>query len=173
MRLEKQAIVKEIKEKLEKSQYAFVASYRGLNVAGFTELRKQLAPENTKVQVVSNSFLKIASKQCGKEELSQFVEGPTALITGGDVARSAKIIKNFAKNNQALKILGGILDKMPLTPNNVEELAAIPSREILYSQLVGTLVAPMQQFVGVLHQKLASIIYVLKAIEDKKKAENK
>jgi len=171
MRLEKQSIVKEIRGQLEQSSYVFVAGYRGLKVSGFAELRKRLAPEKTRVQVVRNAFLRIAADQCGKGGVMSFVDGPVAIVTGGDVTRVAKVIRNYAKENVALKVRGGLFENAPLSAEGIQELADIPSREVLYSQLVGTLVAPMQQLVGVLSQKLLSIVYVLKAIEEKKQGE--
>ena len=171
MRLEKQSIVKEIQTQLEASNYVLVTAYRGLKVAGFAELRRRLAPEKTRLQVVRNAFLRIAADQCGKGDVMSFVEGPVAIVTGGDVTRVAKVLRTYARENVALKVCGGIFESAPLTPEGVEQLADIPSREVLYSQLVGTLAAPMQQLVGVLSQKLLSIVYVLKAIGEKKQGE--
>lgn len=171
MRSEKQSLVKEIRGLMEQSDYVLVAGYRGMTVAALSDLRRRLAQERTRLQIVKNTYLRVAADQCGRGPLMTFVEGPVAMVTGGgDISRVAKVLKGYSRENEALKVRGGVLGKTPLSPEQVKQLADLPSREALYGSLVGTLAAPMQQLVGVMSQKLLSLIYVLQAVEDKKKS---
>ena len=90
----------------------------------------------------------------------------------GDVAQTAKVLKDFIKENEKPVIRLGAMQGVALTAAEIVQIATLPSREQLLSQLVGVLAAPMSQLVGVLNQKVATIVYVLKAIEDKKQQSN-
>jgi large subunit ribosomal protein L10 len=95
--------------------------------------------------------------------------GPSAMVYGkGDVVAAAKVLKDFIKENEKPVIKIGALQGQLLSRTDVESLAALPSREILLGQAVGTIAAPMSQLVGVLQQKVASVVYVLQAYTDKK-----
>jgi large subunit ribosomal protein L10 len=147
MRPEKESIVREISAALDASEFAFLADYRGLSVKQIAELRGALAEADAEMHVQKNSFLGIA---LGKE-------------------RAAKVLAKFTKTNESLSLKGGVLNDQALTASDVDAMAQIPPREILLSQLVGTVQAPMTSLVGVMNAKVSSLLYVLNAIEDKKK----
>jgi len=97
------------------------------------------------------------------------VRGQTAIVFGdGDAAEAARVIRQFVQETRQLSAKGGILQGRVMGPGDLEQLANLPSKEVLRAQLVGVLAAPMQRLAGVLRSKVASIVYVLKAIEDKK-----
>jgi large subunit ribosomal protein L10 len=172
MRPEKQAIVKNVRGKLEQAGMVVLVDYRGLNVEKMTELRAKLRDASGSVTVVSNAYFGIAAKELGWTDVDRFLSGPTAMICGqGDAARLAKVLTQYVKDNQRPVVKGGRLGTAVLVPAEIEALSKIPSREVLLGQFLGTLVAPMSQLVGVFSQKLSTILYVLKAIEDKKKGE--
>ena len=105
-----------------------------------------------------------------REALSAVLQGPTGLVTGtGDATVVAKVLATFKKANELPEMKGGFLNDQMLTGSDVEAMAKIPPREILLSQLVGTVQAPMTSLVGVMNAKVSSLLYVLSAIEDKKK----
>jgi large subunit ribosomal protein L10 len=170
MRPEKESIVREISAALDASEFAFLADYRGLSVKQIAELRGALAEADAEMHVQKNSFLGIA---LGKERAAMLVDslqGPTGIVTGtGDPTAVAKVLAKFTKTNESLSLKGGVLNDQALTASDVDAMAQIPPREILLSQLVGTVQAPMTSLVGVMNAKVSSLLYVLNAIEDKKK----
>jgi len=171
IRPEKRAIVNEIRERLEGAGYLLLTDARGLNVELTASLRATLDPIDAQVQTVKNTFLGVAAKDLGWEGVSTLLEGPTTMIVGpGDVSEAAKKLKAFRQANQRPVAKGGWLDGQLLTADDVAQIASIPPREIMLGQFVGTVAAPMSQLVGVLNQKMASIVYALKAVADKKAA---
>jgi large subunit ribosomal protein L10 len=91
------------------------------------------------------------------------------MISGsGDVALAAKVLRDFIKEKEKPVVKIGALQGAILSAVDVRSLADLPSREQLYGMLVGTLAAPMQRLVGTLNQKLASVVYVLKAYQEQK-----
>jgi large subunit ribosomal protein L10 len=105
-----------------------------------------------------------------REALADVLQGPTGVITGtGDVTVVAKALTTFKKAEGLPGMKGGVLNDQTLTGGDIEAMAKIPPREILLSQLVGTVQAPMTSLVGVMNAKVSSLLYVLSAIEDKKK----
>ena len=91
------------------------------------------------------------------------------IIGTGDVSLVAKTLRTFAKTNPNANIKGGWFSDKVLSVEDVTDIAEIPSREVLYAMVVGTLAAPMSQVVGVMNQKLCSLLYVLQAAADKKR----
>ena len=169
MRPEKQAIIEELRTQLESTSYVFLADCRGMNMDGLTELREKLVETSSSLMVVKNSYLGKASEQVGWDSMSTLLEGPTALVTGsGDVSEVAKTLKAFAEKDKRPSLKGGWFSSQLLTEDDVQVLAKLPHRTVLYGQVVGTIAAPMSQLVGVMNQKLLSLLYVLKAAADKK-----
>jgi len=170
MRAEKKSILQEVRSKLSGSSFFFLANYTGLSVIKTDDLRRRLRGAKADFAVVPNKQFGMAAKECGYADLGASLSGPTALVYGkGDVVAAAKILKDFIKENDkkpALKV-GGLQGTL-LSPADVENLAALPSREVLLGQVVGTIAAPMSRLVGVLQQKVASVVYVLQASADKK-----
>jgi len=173
MRPEKKAIVSEIKQQLEDAGFVVLVDCRGLSVEDMSELRDQLNGQDSRLTVVRNAFLGVAAKESDMPDLSGLLEGPTAIITGaGDVTQTAKILNGFMKENQLPVLKGGTLGTRVLTVADIKELAAIPPRPVLYGRLAGVLAAPMTQLCVVMNRKAASLVYVLKAVADKKAASN-
>ncbi|MFC1462749.1 50S ribosomal protein L10 [Verrucomicrobiota bacterium] len=169
MRPEKEAIVRDIHDSLEGSSYVILADYSGLTVEGLTELRSRLRPVKGRLTVVKNAFLARAAERLKWNGLPTLISGSTAVISGdGDVTQVAKILVSFRKEFERPTLKGGRIGSDTVDSAGVGELAMIPPREIMLGRLVGTVAAPLSQVVGVLNQKVASLLYVLKAIEEKK-----
>ncbi|MFC1497873.1 50S ribosomal protein L10 [Verrucomicrobiota bacterium] len=169
MRPEKKSIVSEIRGSLEKSEYVFLADYRGLTVVQLSELRARLREADVCFQVVKNDFLRIAAQELGWDNVADFFGGPIAMIVGSsDVILSAKILVEFKNKNNLPLIKGGRMGDRSILAVDIEEMSNIPSREVLLSQLVGVVCAPLSGVVGVMNQKLLSLLYVLRAAEEKK-----
>ncbi len=170
MRAEKISILKEVQGKLAGSSFFILANYKGLSVGKTDDLRRRLRGAKADFTVVPNKQFGLAAKECGYAGLGKEVlKGPSALVYGkGDVVAAAKVLKDFIKENEKPVLKAGGLQGSLLSPADVESLAALPSREILLGQVVGTIAAPMTRLVGVLQQKVASVVYVVKAVADKK-----
>mgnify|MGYP006425804529 CR=1 FL=1 len=169
MRPEKESIVREAKAALDASEFAFLADYRGMSVKQLAEIRQALAETDSEFHVLKNSFIGIAMGDERREALANDLQGPTGIITGqGDPTAVAKVLKKYAKTHGLPVLKGGVLNEQTLSASDVSAMAEIPPREILLSQLVGTVQAPMTSLVGVMNAKVLSLLYVLKSIEEKK-----
>lgn len=172
MRPEKEAIVREVTSQLEAASYLMVTDYTGLTVSDLAELRGALRESESELHVVKNTFLRKAIAQVGWDDIAEVLSGPTAMVTGtGDVTVVAKALAAFVKQHKSTALKGGCLDGKALSAADVDALAKVPPREVMLGMLVGTIAAPMTQLVGVFNQKLLSLLYVLKAVEEKKSGE--
>jgi large subunit ribosomal protein L10 len=159
---EKQRIVDEIAAKLKESSSTVIADYRGLNVAQVTELRKQLREAGVEFKVLKNSLISRAAENAELSALNEVLTGPTAVAFGKeDAVAPAKILNEFAKKNEALKIKGGVVEGRVVDTAQIEALASLPSREGLLSMLLSVLQAPLRNFA-----------LAVKAVADKKEAES-
>lgn len=144
---EKQEAVAVIAAKIAASPSTVVADYRGLNVAQVTELRKQLREAGIEFQVLKNSLVRRATEGTDFVELNNILTGPTAIAFGKDDAVApAKILNDFAKKNDALKLKGGIVEGKVVSQEEIKALAELPSREGLLSMLLSVLQAPVRNF---------------------------
>jgi large subunit ribosomal protein L10 len=170
-RQSKEDLVAELAERLKDTRAAFLADYRGLNVAKATELRRKLRAAGVDYRVVKNTLLRLAAQGTAAECLDAHLKGPTAvaMVTGDPVA-PAKALVEFAKANQAFELKYGMLDGKLLRPEDIKALADLPSREVLLARLLGSLNAPTTNFVGVLAAVPRSLVQVLSAIKDQKAA---
>jgi large subunit ribosomal protein L10 len=142
----KQQEVDIIATKLRESNCTVVADYRGLNVAQVTQLRKLLREAGIEFQVLKNSLVSRAAANTEMSELDAVLTGPTAIAFGKDVVAPAKIISDFAKKNDALKVKGGIVEGRFVDAAQVRALADLPSRDGLLSMLLSVLQAPVRNF---------------------------
>jgi large subunit ribosomal protein L10 len=140
----KQQAVEEIAAKLKESATTVIADYRGLNVAQVTELRKQLREAGVEFQVLKNSLVSRAATSVELGELNAVLTGPTAVAFGKDAVAPAKILNEFAKKNEALKIKGGVVEGRVVDVAQIQALANLPSREGLLSMLLSVLQAPIR-----------------------------
>ncbi|MGD3107581.1 MULTISPECIES: 50S ribosomal protein L10 [unclassified Streptomyces] len=141
---DKNAAVEEIAGKLRDSNAAVVTSYIGLTVAQLKELRRSLG-ENAQYRVVKNTLTKIAAKQAGIE-LDEHLKGSTAVaFVTGDPVTAAKGLRDFAKENPALVIKGGVLDGKALSADEIKKLADLESREVLLAKLAGAMKGKQSQ----------------------------
>ena len=169
MRLEKKAIVNELRASLEGAAFVILTDYRGLKVRQGEELRRRLAKLGVRFNVVKNSFLKLALSEDRRAQVADVLTSPTAIIVGsGDVVETAKVLAGFQQEQRVVTIKRGLLDGRVLSPADVDTLVKLPARPVLLSMLVGTIAAPMTQLAGVFKQKVASLIYVIKAVQEKK-----
>lgn len=168
MRPEKQSILGELTSQVNESTFVFVADYRGMKVEQFSELRRKLAKTGARLQVVKNRFVRLITKEKGWQDLDTSLKGQSAIVTGPDVVQAAKTLKQFSSACGLPVVKAGVMGNVMLTSAQIDALAELPPREVLLGQLVGTVAAPLTRLVGVLKQKVSTIVYVLKAVEDKR-----
>ncbi|MEK3789479.1 MULTISPECIES: 50S ribosomal protein L10 [Paenibacillus] len=143
----KQEAVEAVTAKLRESATTVVADYRGLNVAQVTELRKQLREAGVELQVLKNTLLRRATAAAELSELDEVLTGPTAIaFSVDDAVAPAKILNDFAKKNDALKLKGGVVEGRVVGAEEIKALAELPSREGLLSMLLSVLQAPVRNF---------------------------
>jgi large subunit ribosomal protein L10 len=168
IRPEKQSMTAELEERVSGALYMILADYSGMDMPQTTELKQSLREREATFSVVKNRMLKRSLDNPSAELL----KGQTAMICGsGDVVEVAKIIRKFTAANQKPVIKGGYLEGKMISGDEVVELSKLPAKEVLQAMLLGTLLAPCSQLVGVLNQKVASLVYVLDAVKTKKEQE--
>lgn len=165
MKEEKQAYIEEITARINEAEFLMVTDYGGLDVTGFSELRRRLGENNSELRVVKNSFVKRAVSEAGLPEgLAESLSGQTALVTGAsDVCAAAKTLKTFHKEFKKVEVKMGVVDGRLLEAAEIGALADLPSREVLLAQLLGVLNAPATKLARVLNEPGSSLARVLQA----------
>lgn len=167
------ALVDEIKEKIEKSQSIILVNNHGLTVEEVTKLRKELREHGVDYKVYKNTMLKRAFDATGNESASELLVGPTVVAFGiEDAVQPAKILNDFAEDNDRLEIKGGLLDGRVVSVDEVKALAKLPSREVLVAHLLGSLNAPIQGLATVLSGNIRGLAVALNQIREKKEEES-
>ena len=168
MRLEKTSILNEITERLQASDCTIVLSYGGLTVAELFELRKAVLPLEGRCTIAKNTLIAKAAKDLGWADITAMLTGPSAVVTGkGDVAELAKIVCQFVKTHNKAAVKGGALEKAALTAEDVDNLSKLPSKDQMRAQLLATFMAPATNLVRIFVAPAQSVLYVLKAKEEK------
>jgi large subunit ribosomal protein L10 len=168
----KEVTVNQLRDELGNSQAVFVTDYMGLNVEKITQLRKSVKAAGGTYKVVKNTLLERASMDLPAHLLENNFAGPTAVAMAfKDPVAVAKILVEFAKENEKLEIQAGVLGRQVMTAADIQALAKMPGREQLLAQMLGSLNAPATNFVGVLAAVLRQLLYVLSAIEKQKEGE--
>jgi large subunit ribosomal protein L10 len=144
---EKSQAVAEVTEKLKGYSCTIVTDYRGLSVAQVTQLRKSLREAGVEFQVLKNTLARRATAGAELTDLDEHLTGPTAIaFSKDDIIAPAKILTDFAKKNDALKVKGGVVEGKVVGIDQLQALASLPSREGLLSMLLSVLQAPMRNF---------------------------
>ncbi|OGR81832.1 MAG: 50S ribosomal protein L10 [Elusimicrobia bacterium RIFCSPLOWO2_01_FULL_64_13] len=163
--------VRALEEKLKNNPNLIVTSYQGLPTTDLNELREKLSAVNCRYGIVKNTLTRIALKNIGLEAFVKYFTGPTAVaFQKGDPSALSKILVEFAKKNEKLKIVAGCLAGKLLTEKEIGVLASLPSREALLGILAGTLNAPIQRVASVLAAPVRKLAMLLKALEIQKGA---
>ena len=165
----KQAVVEDIKEKLEKSQSLVFLDYRGLTVEEVTNLRVQMRQAGVEYRVLKNTMIRKAAAELNIEGLDGILEGPTAVAFGfEDPVAPAKILVDFIKKAKKTEIKAGMLNGRVVSVEEVQALAELPSREELIAKMLGSLNAPVQGLVMVLSGVMRNFVCALNAIKEQK-----
>jgi len=147
---QKKQYIKEMSSQFDKTEAVIVTHYQGLNVAQLDELRKKMREQGIQFKITKNRITKLALEKTKCKELSNLFNGPTAIAMSKDAIASAKILTKFSKENQNLKILGGIMGNNILDVAGVKNVATLPSLEEARAKIVGILRSPAQKIVSIL-----------------------
>lgn len=165
-------IVEALQDKFNQAKAAVLIDFRGLDVRKINELRKQFRDATIEYRVVKNTLAGIASRGTQFETLTPLFRGPTSIaFSYQDVVIPAKIITALTKKEPNIVIKGGILGGKALDPEEVRLLAEIPPKEILLSQTLMSLKAPLTNFVQILHSIIGNFLGVLNALREKEAQE--
>ncbi len=167
-RSEKAVVIEEVAKEVAAAKAIVVAEYRGLAVGNITALRKQARQSGVYLRVLKNSLARRAVANTPFEVLSDKMVGPLIYGIAEDPVAVAKVLSNFAKDNDKLIVKGGALANSPLDANGVKALATLPSREELLAKLLGTMQAPIAQFVRTLNEVPTKFVRGLAAVRDQK-----
>lgn len=171
LRKQKENIVTELHEYIKDSRLVVLSSFTGLNVEKMTDLRKSLQEVESTYRVVKNTLIKKAAQGTNLESIKgSFVGSSAVIFTKGEPTRPCKIIKEFKKENEQIKIKGGVLEGKALSEKDIDELANLPSREVLLAKLLFFLRAPQQRLVNVFSGVSQRLVRVLEAIRKKRES---
>jgi len=165
---EKKAVVAEVSAEIAKAQGIFVAEYRGLGVGSMTELRAKARKSGVYLRVLKNTLARRAVAGTPFEKLAEQMVGPLVYGISSDPVATAKVLNEFAKANEKLVIKAGAMPNALITAKEVKALASMPSREQLIAQLLGTMQAPIAQFVRTLNEVPSRFARTLAAVRDLK-----
>jgi large subunit ribosomal protein L10 len=168
---QKAVAIAEIAAQIDESQAIFAVDYRGISVPQVAELRSTLREADATFKVVKNSLTERAADQVGAETLKAFLAGPTALtFVRGDVATAAKAIADYNRATQLLPFKGGLMDGAVLDVGQIRSISRLPSREVLYGQLVGVVASPVSGLVRTLGALLGGLATALGQVREKKES---
>jgi large subunit ribosomal protein L10 len=171
LKQKKEEIVSSLTAELGGVTQMIVADPTGLSVAEMKDLRNKLRPSGAEFRVAKNTLARIAARAAGREELVALLVGPTAItLVPGDPAAAAKTLSDFGRTSRKLELRGAYLDGEALGADSVRQLATLPSREQLLTQLVSGMVSPISGFANVLAQLPRSLVVALDQVRQQKEA---
>jgi|YNPNPStandDraft_1061719.scaffolds.fasta_scaffold72010_2 large subunit ribosomal protein L10 len=173
LKSKKTEVIAALQEKLGQAECQILTDFKGLKVAEFTQLRRELKEAGGELTVVKNTLLKLASSEAAAQALEKYLVGPTALVLAyKDPVEIAKIVAKYAKDKpDNFTVKAGLLGQSLLSPEDLKELAKLPSREVLLAKLLGVLQGIPTALVSVLAGVPRKLLYTLKALEEKRAAE--
>jgi large subunit ribosomal protein L10 len=168
-REEKAAVIEEVAGAIGAADAIFAVDYRGITVSQVKDLRVKLQDSNTQLRVVKNSLTERAADQAGAADLKSLLEGPTALaFVEGDAAAAAKVLSDTARALRGpLAFKGGYMSGALLSPDDVQSIARLPSREVLNAQLVGAIASPLSGLVRTLNALISGLAIQLGQIAER------
>lgn len=170
-REQKGAVIAEIAADIQSAQAIFAVDYRGISVPQAAELREKLREADATFKVVKNSLTERAAEEVGKPELKTLLIGPTALtFVRGDAATAAKAIADYARATQLLPFKGGTMGAEALEAQQIVAISKLPSREVLYGQLVGVVASPVSGLVRTLSALVSGLAVALGQVKEKKES---
>jgi large subunit ribosomal protein L10 len=165
---QKQAVVSEVAAKLQGAQAVIVAEYRGLDVEHVTQLRSKARKSGVYLRVLKNTLARRAVKGTPFEKLSEQMVGPLMYGISQDPVAGAKVLSEFAKENELFVIKAGAMPNAVMSAKDIKALAQLPSREELIATLLGTMQAPVVKLVRTLNEVPGKFVRTLAALRDQR-----
>jgi large subunit ribosomal protein L10 len=167
-REQKSAVIDEIAAQITESEAVYAVDYRGISVAQAAELRGKLRDADATLRVVKNTLTIRAADQAGTENLKSLLTGPTALtFARGDAASAAKAVFDYARTTGLLPFKGGVLNGEALSPEQVQSIARLPTRDVLNAQFVNIVASPLTGLVTSLSNLISGLARQLSQVAEK------
>ena len=164
---QKAAVIEEVAGQIQEADAVFAVDYRGISVPQAAELRTKLRDADASFRVVKNTLTERAAEQAGADGLKELLEGPTAMtFVRGDAAAAAKALRDFRRATQLLEFKGGWMNGAALSPDEIDAIAQLPSREVLYGRLVGMVASPLTGLAAAMGGLIGGLARQLQAIAD-------
>jgi large subunit ribosomal protein L10 len=164
----KTELIEQYVEQLKQSQAIILADYRGLSVGNMESIRKTLRPTGSKFQVVKNRLLALALQEAGLSLPDEWLDGPTVVgFCHDEIPPVAKAFVDAAKDMETLQIKGGLAGAVVISAQQVQTIAALPPRDVVLAQVLGTINAPASRVASVVASGIRQILNVLQAYVDK------
>jgi len=170
-REQKAATIDTLVADIQASDAIFAVDFRGISVPQAAELRTKLREADATFRVVKNSLTERAADQVGVDSLKPLLTGPTALtFVRGDAALAAKAIADYGRVTQLLPFKGGLMDGDSLDAEQIRSISRLPSRDVLYGQLVGVVASPITGLVRTLGALVGGLAVALGQVQEKKES---
>jgi large subunit ribosomal protein L10 len=164
---QKAAVIDEVTAQLREAEAVYAVDYRGTSVPQAAELRTRLRDADTRFRVVKNTLTERAADQAGAEALKPYLEGPTALVfVKGDAAAAAKTLSDFRRTSGLLAFKGGWMNGDVLSADQIDAIAKLPSRDVLYGRLVGLVASPLTGLAGAMGGLIGGLARQLQQMAD-------
>jgi large subunit ribosomal protein L10 len=165
LKQKKEQMIDELTNSLSRCTIAIATDYRGLMAKEMVQLRRRLTKMGIEYRVIKNTLTRFAADRADKKQLESLLTGPVAIAFGfDDVMKPAQVLREHIRAvGSVLQIKGGILGDKLLTPEDIANLATMPSREVLIARLMGQLQAPLQALHNVLSAPLRGFLNVMQA----------
>jgi large subunit ribosomal protein L10 len=163
---DKERVVADLTERLKNTETLLVADYRGLTMPQIDELRTKLIEHGARFAVVKNTLTRRAAEAAGSDVLLTLLEGPTAIAfleSDGDPVAVAKALVDAARETRVLELRGGMLEGRPVEAEEIESLAKLPPADVLRSQVLGAITAPLTGIVGLFTAPLQDLYGLIDA----------
>lgn len=167
---EKKKVAADLSALLEETETVYLTDFTGLDVSELTDLRARLREEGVGYRVAKNTLMARALEDLDYPDIEEYLAGPTGLVLAGeDPVTPAKVVKQFAREHDdrpAVKV--GVVDRTALSPEQVGELAELPTREQLLASILGGLTSPVAGIVGILDSLIRNIGHIAHAAAEKR-----
>jgi large subunit ribosomal protein L10 len=164
----KEAMVAELREELANARTMIVSEYRGLTVKEIAEIRRALTKQDVKYRVVKNRLMRIAAADTVGAALDPLLTGPTAIAFGTDEAATAKAVLDATRPyNRIVRITGAVLGDQAIDADAVTRLAALPAREVLLAQAIGSVTGPLAETAGLVVAPMRETAALIQALIDR------
>jgi large subunit ribosomal protein L10 len=166
---QKAAVIEEVAGQISEAEAIFAVDYRGISVPQAAALRARLREADASFRIVKNTLTLRAADRAGAEGLKELLDGPTAMtFVRGDAAMAAKALRDFRRANQLLEFKGGWMNDAALSPEEVDAIAQLPTRDVLYGRLVGMVASPLTGLAGALGGLIGGLARQLQQVAEQR-----